>query len=221
MKGSIKLFTVSGISVKLHITFVLLLFLVLQGGTKWAFLTVSIFCFVILHELCHAFVAKRFGIPVREITLYPIGGVASMSRLPDKPVQEFLISAAGPLFNILVIIIFFFPLKALLGADVIFHPLSTATWPLTFAYVYWINLMLASFNLIPAFPMDGGRILRAVLARSMGYHKATRIAVNMGRIFSLIFAAVGVIRFNIFLIVIALFIYMAASGEEAQVGGHR
>lgn len=217
MRGSIKLFSVFGISINIHITFLLLLLLVLSGGVKWLFLIIAIFCFVTIHELCHSLVAKRFGIKVREITLFPIGGVASMSSIPEKPGHEFLISIAGPLSNIAVVILFFFPMKYLVGNEVLFHSLSTETWPLTFSYVYWINLILAIFNLIPAFPMDGGRILRSILAGRLGYHKATKIAAMFGHLFALLFAYLGIVRFNLILVAIAVFIYMAASNEELQV----
>lgn len=217
MRGSIRLFRIFDISINIHITFLLLLFLFLSGGIKWLTLIVGIFCFVTMHELCHSLVARRFGISVREITLLPIGGVSSMTKMPEKPIQEFTISIAGPASNIFVILVFYYPLKYILGQDVLLHPLSTATWPLTIAYLYWINLMLAAFNLIPAFPMDGGRILRAVLARRLGYQKATKIAVNFGHIFALVFAYLGITRFNIILIAISIFIYTAASGEETQV----
>lgn len=217
MRGSIKLFTVFGISINIHITFFLLLLLVLSGGIKWVSLVIGVFFFVTMHELCHSLVAKRFGVKVKEITLLPIGGVASMSKIPDKPIQELYISLAGPLSNIVVIILFYYPLKYLLGPDVLFHPLSTATWPLTLAYLYWINLILAGFNLLPAFPMDGGRVLRAILANWLGYQKATKIAANLGHLFALVFAYFGIIQFNIILIVIAIFIYMAASNEELQI----
>ncbi len=217
MRGSIRLCRVFGISINIHVTFILLLFMFLTGGVKWLFMLVGIFFFVTLHELCHSLVAKAFGIKVREITLFPIGGVASMTKMPDKPVQELLISLAGPMFNIMVIAVFFFPLKNLLGADVLFHPLSTATWPLTLSYVYWINLILAGFNLLPAFPMDGGRIFRAILASWLGIRRATRIAVNIGHVFALVFAYYGITRMNIMLIIIAIFIYTSASGEELQV----
>lgn len=217
MRGSIKLLEIFGISVKIHVTFFLLLLLVLPGGIKWIFLTIAIFCLVIIHELCHSLMAKHFGITVREITLLPIGGVSSMTKMPEKPSQEFLISIVGPLSNIAIVIIFFYPMKYLLGGEVLLHPLSTATWPLTFAYVYWINLVLAGFNLLPAFPMDGGRVLRSLLATKLGYQKATRIAVNFGNIFALAFAYFGIIHFNLILIVIAIFIYTAASSEELQV----
>lgn len=217
MKGSIRLFKVFGISINIHITFFLLILLVLPSGVKWIFLVVAIFFFVTVHELCHSLVAKHFGINVAEITLLPIGGVSSMTKMPEKPFHELLISLAGPLSNIIIVVVFFFPLKFLLGDDVLFHPLSVRTWPMTFAYVYWINLVLAGFNLLPAFPMDGGRILRALLATRMEYLKATRIAVNFGHLFALAFAYFGIVKFNIILIVIAVFIYMAASNEELQV----
>jgi len=216
MRGSIKLFSVFGISINIHITFFLLFFLVMSGGVKWFVLIIAVFFFVTLHELCHSLVAKGFGIKVREITLLPIGGIASMSKVPDKPSQELAVSLAGPMFNLAVIIIFYFPLKSLLGADVLFNP-STRTWPTTIAYAYWINLMLAGFNLLPAFPMDGGRVLRALLALKMGYQKATKIAVNFGHLFAIIFAYFGIVKFNIILIIIAIFIYTAASSEEMQV----
>jgi len=217
MKGSFRLFKIFGISINIHITFILLLLVALSGGVKWVFIIAAVFFFVTVHELCHSLVAKRFGIKVREITLLPIGGVASMAKMPEKPAQELLISIAGPMSNIAVIVVFFFPLKYLLGPEVLFHPISTKSWPLTFAYVYWINLALAGFNLLPAFPMDGGRVLRALLATRMGYQKATRIAVSFGHVFALIFAYFGIIRFNIILVFIAVFIYMAATNEELQV----
>jgi len=217
MRGSFRLFKVFGISINMHITFILLLFLFLAGGVKWLFILVGIFFFVTLHELCHSLVAKKFGIKVREITLLPIGGVASMTKMPEKPMHEFLISLAGPMFNIMVIVVFFLPLKYILGDEVLFHPLSAATWPLTIAYVYWINLVLAVFNLIPAFPMDGGRIFRALLATKLGIRKATRIAVSLGHLFALVFAYFGITRMNFILVIIAVFIYTAASGEEMQV----
>ena len=217
MRGSIRLFKVAGISINIHITFFLLLFLFLSMGLKWLFLLVAIFFFVTLHELSHSLVAKRFGVEVKEITLLPIGGVASMAKIPDKPYQEFLIALAEPMLNIAVVVIFFIPLYYILGPEVLFHPLSMKTIPHVVAYIYRINLILAGFNLIPAFPMDGGRILRAILAQKMGYKKATRIAVNCGHIFALIFGYIGLMNGYIILIIIAVFIFMAASSEELQV----
>lgn len=218
MRGSIRLFRVFNISVNIHITFLLLIALFFSAGIKSLVLIISVFFFVTLHELSHALVAKHFGIRVSDITLLPIGGVASMTGMPEKPIQEFLISLAGPLLNVAVLVIFYLPLRYIFGSDFIFYPLSTATWPLTAIYIYKINFFLAAFNLIPAFPMDGGRLLRAVLADRIGYQRATRIAVNFGHIFALFFAFMGiVVRFNIMWIAIAIFIYMAASSEELQV----
>ena len=222
MRGSIKLVEVFGISINIHITFFLLLLLVLPGGIKWIVVVIAVFFFVTVHELCHSLVARRFGVKVRQITLLPIGGVASMSKMPEKPIQEFLISIAGPLSNIAIMLILFFPLKSILGEDVLLDfvrtrgRLSTATWPLTIAYIFWINLFLAGFNMLPAFPMDGGRILRSILAAPLGYRRATKIAVNFGHVFALIFAYFGIVRFNIILLIIAFFIYSAASSEELQ-----
>lgn len=217
MRGAIKLFKIADISINIHVTFLLLLLLFLSMGVKWLFLIVAIFFFVTLHELSHSLVARKFGIVVKEITLLPIGGVASMTKLPDKPYQEFLISLAGPMLNIAVVVVFFVPLYYILGPGVLFHPLSVKTFAHTIAHIYWINLILAVFNLIPAFPMDGGRILRAILAGRMGYRKATRIAVNFGHIFALLFGYFGLVHGHIILIIIAVFIYMAASSEELQV----
>lgn len=218
MRGSIKLFNIFGISINIHITFLLLLILFLSGGIRWLFLITGVFCFVTLHEVCHSMMARYYGIEVREITLLPIGGIASISSMPKKPMQEFFISIAGPVFNLAVIVIFYHPMKVLLGQEVLFHrPLSTVTWPLTLAYLYWVNLMLAAFNLIPAFPMDGGRVLRSLLAGRIGYVKATKFAVGLGHIFAIGFAYFGIINFNIVLVTIAIFIYMAASNEGYRV----
>lgn len=217
MKGSIRLFTIFGISINIHLTFFLLLFLAFPGGPRWIFLTAAVFFFVTMHEICHSLAARRFGIEVREITLFPIGGVAAMTKMPDKPLDELLISLAGPFSNIVVIAVFFYPMRYFVGEGVLFHRLSTASWPLTFAYVYWINLVLALFNMLPAFPMDGGRVLRAMLASRLGYRKATRIAVTFGHIFALAFAYFGIVDGNIMLVIIAVFIYTAASGEGRAV----
>jgi len=217
MRGSIKLFNIFGISINIHITFLLLLVFFLSGGVKWLVLMTGVFCFVTLHEVCHSLMARYYGINVREITLLPIGGIASMSSMPEKPVQEFFISVVGPLFNLAVIVIFYNPMKSLLGPEVLFQrPFSTATWPLTMAYLYWINLMLAVFNLIPAFPMDGGRILRSLLAGRIGHSKATKFAVGLGHIFAIVFAYFGIVNSNIVLLAIAIFIYTAASSEGHQ-----
>jgi len=220
MRAVIKLFKVSNISINIHITFFILLFFAMSLGIKGVVFVIGVFTFVTLHELCHSIVAQRFGIKVKEITLLPIGGVASMARMPEKPSEEFFISIAGPLFNIFVIVALFLPLKLIFGQEFLLSFFtegpSLKTWPSVIIYIYWINFILAAFNLIPAFPMDGGRILRSILTPYMGYLKATKFSVGLGHIFALIFGYLG-LRYNIFLLAIAVFIYVAASSEETQV----
>lgn len=221
MRGSFKIAEVAGISINIHITFLLL---VLLFG-KYFFLAVALFFFVTLHELAHSLVAKRFGVNVKEITLLPIGGVASMQKMPDKPYQEFLISLAGPMTNILVVVVFYLPMRTYLGPDLFYatyRSFITGMMPLSntkmwVAYIYWMNLLLAAFNLIPAFPMDGGRILRSLLVLKFGLQRATKIAVNFGVIFAILFGYFGFVSGSFLTIIIAVFIFMAASSEELQV----
>ncbi len=218
MKGSIKLFKVFGISINIHITFLLLpLLFGYLWGAKGIVLILLVFCFVTLHELCHSLVAKRFGITVTDITLLPIGGIAGMKSAPEKPKQELAIALAGPMFNIITAAVLFFPAYYWLGPEN-FWPPGVETWPRVFAYAFWINPFLAAFNLLPAFPMDGGRIVRAFLAERIGYKKATEIATGLGHTFAIIFGLMGFLYSHIILIVIAVFIYMAASQEETQIG---
>ncbi|HNX90717.1 MAG TPA: site-2 protease family protein [Candidatus Omnitrophota bacterium] len=225
MKNSYKLIRVFGIDVEIHITFLLLLlFFFVVMGIRGVALILGVFFFVTVHELCHSIAAVRFGIKVRRIVLLPIGGVASMSELPKTPFQELIITLAGPLSNLAVIAIFYYPLKMLLGYDNLMYPFWVifGNAPYTanasiLAHVYWLNLVLAGFNLIPAFPMDGGRVLRAILTYKMGYKRATEIAVNLGHIFALFFAYLGIVHGHLFLLIIAVFIYMAASSEGLQV----
>ena len=220
MKGSIKLFEIFGISINIHITFLLLplLFLML-GGFKSMILVLIVFACVTFHELTHSLVAKRFGITVRDITLLPIGGVASMNKMPDNPKQEFLISIAGPLFNIILaaVLFFIFYHAPWMPRAILTNPTSGHTWLHTIALIPWINMALAMFNLLPAFPMDGGRLLRSVLATKMDYRKATKIAVNIGHVFAIFFGYIGFVHRHPLLILIAIFIYMAASAEESHV----
>jgi predicted transcriptional regulator len=141
-----------------------------------------------------------------------------MRSIPEKPDAEFRISIAGPLFNIILALLLYFPCYFLLGPENLFQP-GIETWPKTFAYAFWINPILAVFNLLPAFPMDGGRVLRSFLARKMDYGKATRIAIGFGHTFAVLFGVVGLISnpANPILIIIAFFIFMAASAEGMQV----
>lgn len=221
MKNSIRLFDVLGISIRIHITFLLMpLIFSYFYGLKGVFLVFFVFMCVTLHELSHSLQAKRFGIKVEEIILLPIGGIAAMRAIPEKPAEEFRVSIAGPLFNITLALILFVPAYYYLGLKyrTLFQP-GMETWPQTLAYAFWINPILAVFNLLPAFPMDGGRILRAFLAKHMDYGKATRIAVGFGHTFAVLFGVVGLfsVPSNPILIIIAFFIFMAASSEGMQV----
>lgn len=220
MKGSIKLFEIFGISINIHITFLLLPLLFLgKGGLHSMVLVLILFVCVTFHELTHSLVAKKFGIGVRDITLLPIGGVASMDKMPENPKQEFLISVAGPLFNIILAFVLFFIFyhAAWMPREILKNPGFGDNWLNTIALIPWMNVILAVFNLLPAFPMDGGRVLRSLLATKIDYGRATKIAVNIGHVFAIIFGYFGFIYGNIIWILIAVFIYMAASAEETQI----
>jgi Zn-dependent protease/CBS domain-containing protein len=225
MRGTFRLARVFGINIDIHITFLLLLgFFYLVLGLNGLVLILGVFFFVTVHELCHSLAALYFGIRVRKITLLPIGGIASMPKIPKKPHQELVISLAGPLSNLVVVAVFYYPLMMLLGRDSLMYPFKVLTGQAEYtggfnvlAHIYWINLVLAFFNLLPAFPMDGGRVLRALLSIRMSYRDATRIAVRAGHIFALLFGYLGIVHGHIFLVIVAVFIYMAASGEGMQV----
>jgi stage IV sporulation protein FB len=179
---------------------------------------IILFFLVTLHELGHSFAAMYYDIPVKQIILSPIGGVAQLMRMPDKPVQELVVAIAGPAVNIIMAILM---LALALAAGIDFGSLlrgfsgaTGATIMALFSYVFISNIFLAVFNLIPAFPMDGGRILRAVLALRLDYARATKLAANIGRVFAVLFGVYGLINGNFFLIMIAIFIFSAATQES-------
>lgn len=221
MKWSLKLGTVAGIPVYVHATFALLLGWIavvhwMAGGTVSAALAgmvfvLAIFACVVLHELGHALAARRFGVPTRDITLYPIGGLARLERMPEKPSEELWVALAGPAVNVAIAA----ALALALFITSSFEPLQTigVAQGSFLERLMAVNLLLIVFNMIPAFPMDGGRVLRAVLAMRMNYARATNIAARIGRAFALVFAAVGFF-FNPFLVVIAFFVWIGA-GQEA------
>jgi Zn-dependent protease/predicted transcriptional regulator len=229
MNKSLKLFTIFGITVKVHVTFLLLpafigfSLLYAEGGMaalRGIVLIVIIFAFVTFHELSHSLVAKKYKTKVKDITLLPIGGVASMQGRPEKPKQEFLIAIAGPMFNLVLAAILFYPVYFIIGEGLkgmSIANLGFGSWKAILLYIFWINPILAFFNLLPAFPMDGGRALRAFLAQRLPLAKATRIAVSLGHTFAVIFGLVGFLAWHPLLIIIAFFIYVAASQEEKQV----
>jgi Zn-dependent protease len=224
MKWSLKLGRILGIDVYIHLTFLLLLGIVgaahwLKGRTPEAALTgllffSGLFLCVLLHEYGHALAARRYGIATRDITLLPIGGVARLERMPDKPSQELLVSLAGPLVNVVIALGLFIGLK--LGGY--WQPLASlsATSGSLSERLLVVNVLLVGFNLLPAFPMDGGRVLRAVLAMRMDYARATRIAARTGQGMAVVFGFMGVFG-NPMLLLIALFVWIGAAQEAAAV----
>jgi Zn-dependent protease/predicted transcriptional regulator len=227
MKASLKLVTIKGISVYLHFTFLLFLvwvvFLFAASGMLWwqlfwsVIFLLGLFTSIVMHEYAHALVAAIFGITAKRITLYPIGGIASIEKLPENPRQELLISGAGPVFS--------FCLGALLllfsGRDFSMQSLNEYSGVIDKNNIIYtlgvINIVLAVFNLIPAFPMDGGRILRALLAMEYNYIKATTIAAFIGKVIAGLIIILAIFTFNFILALIGVFIILFASAEESFI----
>ena len=224
MKWQWKLARIAGIDVYMHATFLLLIGWVAyshwtEQGTLQAVLSgvlfiLLLFGFVIMHEYGHALTARKFGIKTRDITLYPIGGVARLERMPEKPIEELWVALAGPAVNVVVAVVLF----AYLMMTRTFEPLSNLTIS-TGSFIerlMVVNLWLVGFNLIPAFPMDGGRVLRALLGLRMEYVRATQVAASVGQAFAFIFGFIGLFS-NPFLVFIAFFVWMGASQEASMV----
>lgn len=225
--ASWKIGTFFNIPVKLHWSFGLLIFFVWytafsndlklwQSIGFFAYVLVLFLC-VVLHEYGHALTARRFGVKTEDILLSPIGGVARLKNIPDKPLQEFFIAIAGPLVNVVIGGVLAILLLVFTGhvlpqlADFSFnHPIEFLR------YIVWINFALFFFNLIPAFPMDGGRILRSLLAVKIGKLKATKIASSVGRVLAILFVIYGVFDQQLILSIIGLYIFMMAGMEYNQ-----
>jgi Zn-dependent protease len=232
MKWSWRIGRIAGIDLYVHATFPLLFVWIavtaLRAGatvTSVLFtigLTLAVFAIVVLHECGHALTARHFGIQTRDITLLPIGGIARLERMPREPRQELLIALAGPAVNLVLAALLYVALLALGGAGRLTE-IATGVTRITpaavLAQLLAINIWLAVFNLIPAFPMDGGRALRALLAmRSRDYVKATAAAAQIGRAFALLFALLGIFVIgNPTLALIAVFVWIAATTEAAAV----
>src|SRR5262245_49349810 len=223
MGWSIRLFNVGGTAVRIHLTFFLLLAVYAwigwqQGGAPAAIdlvtFIVLLFVCVVLHEFGHVFAARAYGIRTSDVTLLPIGGVASLERMPEKPAQEIVVALAGPAVNLLIAI----ALMLLLGArfDVTQVAQLEQAQTTLMGRAAAANVALLVFNLIPAFPMDGGRVLRALLATGLGYTRATRVAAAIGQGLAVVLAIVGLMG-NPLLVLIAVFIFLAASGEAGYV----
>ena len=221
---SIRVATVSGIPIRLHFTFLLLLTWfslagIGRGGLAIVLFLLGVFFCVALHELGHSLVAQRYGYKVRDIVLYPIGGVASIEGNP-RARQELAIALAGPAVNVVIAFLLFAYLAATGGAPTperIFTVRGFQGDPLT--ALLRANLFLVLFNMIPAFPMDGGRVLRAALALRIGQSRATQIAARTGQLFAVAFGIWGFLSGQFFLMLIALFVYFGAGQEAAAEQG--
>jgi Zn-dependent protease/CBS domain-containing protein len=228
LRGSAALFRFRGIRVYVHWTFLILLgyitYIGMSGGkTGIAILgevglVLIVFMCVLMHEFGHALMAQRYGVQTKDITLLPIGGIANLERMPEEPRQEFWITAAGPLVNLVIagvafLIIFLLGLTSMVGDLFI----GATTWTKVLLFIFGANLMLFLFNLLPAFPMDGGRILRSLLSMRMPRDKATRIAAGVGRFFAIGFVVYGLFNGQPFLALIGVFIFFAAGSEARMV----
>ncbi|HVY43749.1 MAG TPA: site-2 protease family protein [Hyphomicrobiaceae bacterium] len=223
MGWSIRLFDVGGTAVRIHFTFFLLLAWIgavhwMRGGPSEAiagvlFIAILFLC-VVLHEFGHVFAARRYGIKTADVTLLPIGGVASLERMPEKPSQEIVVALAGPAVNLVIALVLIIVLGARFDLSQMAQ-LEQAQSTLL-GRVAAANVALLVFNLIPAFPMDGGRVLRALLAVPLGFTRATRVAAGIGQGLAVVFAFFGLLG-NPLLVLIAAFIFLAASGEAGYV----
>ncbi len=228
---SFKIFSVQGIDIKIHITFPLILvWAALQfgllgqegfsfsGAAFGVVVTVLLFICVVIHELAHSLTSTWMGYPVEDIVLLPLGGVSQIEQMPEGPGQELLMAIAGPLSNLVIAL--------LLGVFSLFTPVSlfaslrrlatdpmSLGWQDTVPYLILTNVALAAFNLIPAFPMDGGRVLRSLLATVMPQMQATDVAVRIGQGFAWLLGLGGLVTGNLIWILIAVFVYSGAAQE--------
>jgi len=219
MTWSFKIGTFGGTEVRVHVTFALLLLWIWfahyqVGGAPAAWEGVlyilAVFVCVLLHEFGHVLAARRYGIKTPDITLLPIGGLARLERMPEEPHQELVIAIAGPLVNVVIAAVIFL----VLGSTAGLWEMAEIENPRAdfFARLAGVNVWLVLFNLIPAFPMDGGRVLRALLAIWIPWSRATQIAATIGQGFAFVLGFLGLI-YNPLLIFIAIFVYLAAAAE--------
>jgi Zn-dependent protease/CBS domain-containing protein len=229
MGGSFKIGRFSGIDVRVHWTFFLLLAFFgfigyqtsgsLVGALTATVTIVALFFCVLLHEFGHSLVAQRLGLGIHSITLLPIGGVSNLESLPEKPADEVKITLAGPLVNVVLAPIF-------VGVGLLFGAvprmptdlfMSIGSVGQFFVYLGYLNVVLVVFNLIPAFPLDGGRVLRGLLATRLGVVRATDVSAAIGQFFAAAFFLIGLLGGNFLLALVAVFIFFGATGEAQMV----
>jgi Zn-dependent protease/predicted transcriptional regulator len=216
--------TIAGIPIRIHLTLVFLLAWIalssIVGGLRpqatlaGILLVVAVFVIIVIHELGHALMARRFGVETREILLLPIGGIASLEQFPERPSHELAIALVGPAINLVLAGVLALEIMVVRGS---LDPAATTTvWQLFAVQLMWVNLWLALFNLIPAFPMDGGRVLRALLAMRLGRLRATDVAAALAKVIAAVFAMLGLL-FNPWLILIAVVVWLGARQEAGMV----
>lgn len=222
MQWSFPILTVRGTVIRLHLTFLLFLLWIgwanyriggPQAATEGVVFLLLLFLCVLLHEFGHVFAARRYGVQTPDITLLPIGGVARLERIPEKPAEELVVALAGPAVNVVIAALLFLVIGGLPSeaATELQDPRAGILERLAI-----VNVFLVLFNLIPAFPMDGGRVLRALLAMRMGYVRATATAAWVGQAVALGLGLLGLFG-NPLLIFIAVFVWLGAAGESQAV----
>jgi stage IV sporulation protein FB len=223
MSWSLNIGRIAGTEIRIHITFLLFLVWIFaasyaSGGSDAAWrgllFMLLLFACVLLHEFGHIFTARVFGVQTPDVTLLPIGGVARLERIPEDPWQEFLIAIAGPAVNVVIAVL----LIALAGADITGGNVAVVenAGVSMIDRLAAVNLFLALFNLIPAFPMDGGRILRALLGIKLGFVRATEVAASIGQVVAFALGFIGLFS-NPMLVFIGIFVYLAATSEAHMV----
>lgn len=231
IEQAVRIGTFAGIPVRIHWTFLLIIaYFVISGltaGHSWEMIAVeivfvlTIFVCVVLHEFGHALTARRFNIKTEDIILLPIGGVARLRNMPDKPTQELLVAIMGPVVNLVIAILIFIVISMNSGLDYWASILGseglTMSWSHFFPILMITNIALLLFNMIPAFPMDGGRVLRALLAMWLGKLNATKWATRIGQVICILLVGFGIWQNAWTMALIGVFIFMSAGQEYRSV----